>query len=97
MVVDGEIQAHLPFQPALMQENHPFSELVGGRANVLIFPNLSASNIANNLVKEVADIETIGPILLGLKKPVHLLQLGSTTREIVNMIAIAVVDAQQSK
>lgn len=97
MVVDGEIQAHLPFQPALLQENHPFSELVGGSANVLIFPNLSASNIAYNLVKEVADVEAMGPILLGLKKPVHLLQLGSTTREIVNMIAIAVVDAQMSK
>lgn len=97
MIVDGEMQAHLPFQPALMKENHPFSELGEGGANILIFPNLSASNIAYNLVKEVADIEKMGPILLGLKKPVHLLQLGSTTREIVNMIAISVVDAQLSK
>lgn len=97
MIVDGEMQAHLPFQPALMKENHPFSELGEGGANILIFPNLSASNIAYNLVKEVADIEKMGPILLGLKKPIHLLQLGSTTREIVNMIAIAVVDAQLSK
>lgn len=97
MIVDGEMQAHLPFQPALMKENHPFSELGEGGANILIFPNLSASNIAYNLVKEVADIEKMGPILLGLKKPIHLLQLGSTTREIVNMIAIAVVDAQMSK
>jgi malate dehydrogenase (oxaloacetate-decarboxylating)(NADP+) len=97
LVVDGEMQAHLPFQPALMKENHPFCELGEGSANVLIFPNLSASNIAYNLVKEVANIEKIGPILLGLKKPIHVLQLGSSTREIVNLIAIAVVDAQMSK
>jgi malate dehydrogenase (oxaloacetate-decarboxylating)(NADP+) len=62
----------------------------------LIFPNLSASNIAYNLVKGIANIEKIGPVLLGLKKPIHVLQLGSTTREIVNMIAISVVDAQKS-
>ncbi|MDX2072232.1 MAG: NADP-dependent malic enzyme [Haliscomenobacter sp.] len=97
MVVDGEMQAHLPFDQELLQENHPFCDLVGGGANLLIFPNLSASNIAYNLVKEVADIEKIGPVLLGLKKPAHVLQLGSTTREIVNMIAIAVVDAQTIK
>lgn len=97
MIVDGEIQAHLPFNLDLMKENHPFSDLAEHGANVLIFPNLSSSNIAYNLVKEIADIEKIGPILLGLKKPVHVLQLGSTTREIVNMIAIAVVDAQMNK
>jgi malate dehydrogenase (oxaloacetate-decarboxylating)(NADP+) len=97
MVVDGEMQAHLPFDQELLRENHPFCDLVGGGANLLIFPNLSASNIAYNLVKEVADIEKIGPVLLGLKKPAHVLQLGSTTREIVNMIAIAVVDAQTIK
>jgi malate dehydrogenase (oxaloacetate-decarboxylating)(NADP+) len=97
MVVDGEMQAHLPFDTALLKENHPFCDLADGSANTLIFPNLSASNIAYNLVKEVADIEKMGPILLGLKKPIHLLQLGSTTREIVNMIAISVVDAQLNK
>jgi malate dehydrogenase (oxaloacetate-decarboxylating)(NADP+) len=94
MIVDGEMQAHLPFEPELLKENHPFCDLIDGGANVLIFPNLSASNIAYNLVKSIANIEKIGPVLLGLKKPVHLLQLGSTTREIVNMIAISVVDAQ---
>jgi malate dehydrogenase (oxaloacetate-decarboxylating)(NADP+) len=94
MIVDGEIQAHLPFNIELLKENHPFSDLAEKGANVLIFPNLSSSNIAYNLVKEIAGIEKIGPILLGLKKPVHVLQLGSSTREIVNMIAIAVVDAQ---
>jgi malate dehydrogenase (oxaloacetate-decarboxylating)(NADP+) len=97
MVVDGEMQSHLPFDNALLKENHPFCDLVDGSANTLIFPNLSASNITYNLVKEVAGIEKMGPILLGLKKPVHLLQLGSTTREIVNMVAIAVVDAQMSR
>jgi malate dehydrogenase (oxaloacetate-decarboxylating)(NADP+) len=97
MIVDGEMQAHLPFDRELLKENHPFCDLVEGGANVLIFPNLSASNIAYNLVKELAEIEKIGPVLLGLKKPVHVLQLGSAAREIVNMIAIAVVDAQMSK
>lgn len=97
MIVDGEMQAHLPFDTELLRENHPFCDLVNGGANILLFPNLSASNIAYNLVKEVADIEKIGPVLLGLKKPVHVLQLGSTTREIVNMIAISVVDAQTHK
>ncbi len=97
MIVDGEMQAHLPFNLDLIKENHPFSDLAEQGANVLIFPNLSSSNIAYNLVKEIADIEKIGPILLGLKKPVHVVQLGSTTREIVNMIAIAVVDAQMNK
>lgn len=97
MIVDGEMQAHLPFDTELLKENHPFCDLINGGANILLFPNLSASNIAYNLVKEVADIEKIGPVLLGLKKPVHVLQLGSTTREIVNMIAISVVDAQTHK
>jgi malate dehydrogenase (oxaloacetate-decarboxylating)(NADP+) len=94
MVVDGEMQAHLPFDTELLKENHPFSDLADGRANLLIFPNLSAANIAYNLVKEVAGIEKVGPVLLGLKKPVNVLQLGSTAREIVNMIAISVVGAK---
>ncbi len=98
MVIDGEMQAHLAFDNELLRENHSFCDLVeGGNANVLIFPNLSASNIAYNLVKEIAQIERIGPVLVGLKKPVHVLQLGSSTREIVNMMAIAVVDAQTIK
>jgi malate dehydrogenase (oxaloacetate-decarboxylating)(NADP+) len=94
MIVEGEMQAHLAFNTNLLRENHPFSDLVDGGANTLIFPNLSASNIAYNLLKEAAELETIGPILLGLKKPVHVLQLGSSVREIVNMVAIAVVEAQ---
>jgi malate dehydrogenase (oxaloacetate-decarboxylating)(NADP+) len=94
MIVEGEMQAHLAFNTTLLKENHPFSDLVDGGANTLIFPNLSASNIAYNLLKEAAELETIGPILLGLRKPVHVLQLGSSVREIVNMVAIAVVEAQ---
>ncbi|NBA78737.1 NADP-dependent malic enzyme [Emticicia sp. ODNR4P] len=94
MVVEGEMQAHMAFDTDLVRENYPFSKLAEEGANVLIFPNLSAANISYNLLKETGDIEYIGPILLGLRKPVHVLQLGSSVREIVNMVAIAVVEAQ---
>ncbi|HLO43475.1 MAG TPA: NADP-dependent malic enzyme [Leadbetterella sp.] len=93
MVVDGEMQAHLAFDTDLLKENHPFSDLADGPANTLIFPNLSSANIAYNLLKEVAGIEKIGPLLMGLKKPVQVLQLGASVREIVNQTAISVVDA----
>ena len=96
-LVEGEMQAHLAFNTDLVKENYPFSMLAEEGANTLIFPNLSASNIAYNLLKEAAEMEYIGPILLGLKKPVHVLQLGSTVREIVNMVAIAVVEAQEKQ
>lgn len=92
LIVDGEMQAHLPFNKKLLRETYPFSPLAESGANTLIFPNLSASNIAYNLLKEVAQIEKIGPVLMGLRKPVHVLQLGSTVREIFNMVAVAVVD-----
>ncbi|WP_234734634.1 NADP-dependent malic enzyme [Tellurirhabdus bombi] len=94
MIVDGEIQAHLAFNTELLRQSYPFSKLVEEGANTLIFPNLSASNIAYNLMSEAAGVDIIGPILLGLRKPVHVLQLGSSEREIVNMVAIAVVEAQ---
>jgi malate dehydrogenase (oxaloacetate-decarboxylating)(NADP+) len=94
-IVEGEMQAHLAFNMDLVTENYPFSKISGENANTIIFPNLSASNIAYNLLKETANIEYIGPILLGIRKPVHVLQLGSTVREIVNMVAIAVVEAQR--
>ncbi len=77
-----------------LKENYPFSELVDKDVNTLIFPTLSSGNIAYNLLKEVGQADAIGPILLGLKKPVHVLQLGSSVRNIVNMAIIAVVDAQ---
>ncbi|KAA9339214.1 NADP-dependent malic enzyme [Hymenobacter busanensis] len=95
MLVDGEIQAHLAFDTELLRQNHPLSKLVEEGANTLIFPNLSAANIAYNLLRAAAGFEAIGPILLGLRKPVHVLQLGSSEREIVNMVAIAVVEAQE--
>ena len=94
MIVDGELQAGVAFNRDLLRENYPFSELVNEPPNVLIFPNLAAGNIAYHLLQEVGGAEAVGPILLGLRKPVHVLQLGSTVRQIVNMIAISVVDAQ---
>jgi len=94
IVVDGEIQANFAVNTELMQEVYPFSNLAGKRTNTFIFPNLSAGNIAYKMVQEINKAETIGPILLGMKKPVHVLQMGSSIREIVNMVTIAVVDAQ---
>jgi malate dehydrogenase (oxaloacetate-decarboxylating)(NADP+) len=93
-IIEGEMQAHLAFDKELRQQNYPFAALGNETANTLIFPNLSAANIAYNLLKEAADIEYVGPILLGLGKPTHILQLGASVREIVNMVAIAVVEAQ---
>ncbi|HEY1115029.1 MAG TPA: NADP-dependent malic enzyme [Chitinophagaceae bacterium] len=94
LIVDGEMQASLAFNCELLKENYPFSELADKDVNTLIFPNLASGNIAYNLLKEVGGADAIGPILLGLKKPVHILQLGSSVRSIVNMATIAVVDAQ---
>ena len=94
MVVDGELQAGVAFNAELLRENYPFSPFATEPPNVLIFPNLAAGNIAYHLLQEVGGAEAVGPILLGLKKPVHVLQLGSSVRQIVNMVAIAVMDAQ---
>ncbi len=95
LVVDGEIQAAMAFNTEVLRDSYPFTDLVAGGVNTLIFPNLSAGNVAYNLLQEVAGFDSIGPVLLGLNKPVHILQLGSTVRQIVNMVMIAVVDAQQ--
>ncbi|GAC1441839.1 MAG: NADP-dependent malic enzyme [Sediminibacterium sp.] len=94
LIVDGEIQGSMAFNQEILRDNYPFSELVGEAVNVLMFPNLTAGNVTYNLLKEVGGADAIGPILLGLKKPVHVLQLGSTVRSIVNMALVAVVDAQ---
>ena len=94
MVVDGDMQANFALNSDLLADNFPFSTLNGKPANTLIFPNLESGNIAYKLLQEIGGAEAVGPILLGLKKPVHVLQLGSSVREIVNMITIAVVDAQ---
>ncbi|HVB04147.1 MAG TPA: NADP-dependent malic enzyme [Chitinophagaceae bacterium] len=95
LIVDGEIQASMAFDMEILRDNYPFSALVSGGVNTLIFPNLAAGNIAYNLLQEVAGFDTIGPVLVGLNKPVHILQLGSTVRQIVNMVTIAVLDAHQ--
>jgi malate dehydrogenase (oxaloacetate-decarboxylating)(NADP+) len=95
LIIDGEMQGSLAFNKEILKDNYPFSTLVDKEVNILIFPNLTAGNIAYNLLKEIAEAETIGPILLGIKKPVHVLQLGGTVRNIVNMAYVAVLDAQQ--
>ncbi|SKA22179.1 allosteric NADP-dependent malic enzyme [Chitinophaga eiseniae] len=95
LVVDGEIQAAMAFNKEILKDNYPFTELMNEEVNTLIFPNLTAGNVAYNLLQEVAGFDAIGPVLLGMKKPVHILQLGSTVRQIVNMVNIAVVDAQE--
>lgn len=94
LIVDGEIQASLAFNKEVLKDSYPFSPLIDGDVNTLIFPNLSAGNIAYNLLMEVGGFEVIGPVLLGLKKPVHILQLGSSVRQICSMVAMAVMDAQ---
>lgn len=95
MVVDGEMQANFALNAELLKDNFGFSTLTGKPANTLIFPTLESGNIAYKLLQEIGGAEAVGPILLGLKKPVHVLQLGSSVREIVNMVTIAVVDAQE--
>ncbi len=94
IIVDGDMQANFAMNAELLRDNYPFSTLVGAPANVLVFPNLESGNIAYKLLQEIGDAEAVGPILLGLNKPVHILQLGSSVREIVNMVTIAVVDVQ---
>jgi malate dehydrogenase (oxaloacetate-decarboxylating)(NADP+) len=94
LIVDGEMQGMLAFNKEILKENYPFSDLVDADVNVLIFPNLTAGNISYHLLKEVGGVDIIGPILLGLKKPVNVLQLGSDVRNIINMATVSVVDAQ---
>ena len=92
--VDGEMQVHAALNTEVQREFYPFSKLAGHRANVLVFPNLSSANIAYNLLGHAAKMDMIGPILLGLKKPVHILQLGANVRQIVDMVGIAAIHAQ---
>jgi malate dehydrogenase (oxaloacetate-decarboxylating)(NADP+) len=95
LIVDGDIQANVALDVDIIRDNYPFSELAENGANTLIFPNLASGNIAYKLAQSLGVAETIGPILLGMRKPIHVLQLGSSVREILNMVAIAVVDAQK--
>jgi malate dehydrogenase (oxaloacetate-decarboxylating)(NADP+) len=94
MIIDGEIQADFALNKEKMKYLFDFSALSEKSANTLIFPNLESGNIAYKLIQELEGTDSIGPILVGMKKPVHILQLGSSVREIVNMITLAVVDAQ---
>ena len=95
VVIDGELQADFALNPAMLKKVFPFSKLVDKKVNVLIFPNLDSANITYKMMKELYDAESIGPIMMGLKKPAHILQLGASVDEIVNMAAIAVIDAQE--
>lgn len=94
ILVDGEMQANFATSECLLKDNFPFSKLSGNPANTLVFPNLESGNIAYKLLQELGGAEAVGPILLGLNKPVHILQIGSSVREIVHMVTIAVMDAQ---
>ncbi|MFN0728306.1 NADP-dependent malic enzyme [Polaribacter gochangensis] len=97
VVIDGELQADFALNREMLAKEFPFSKLNGKKVNVLIFPNLDAANITYKLMKQVDEVESIGPIMMGLKKPVHILQLGASVDEMVNMAAVAVVDAQQKE
>ena len=95
VVIDGELQADFALNPEMLKKEFPFSKLVDKKVNVLIFPNLDSANITYKMMKELYDAESIGPIMMGLNKPAHILQLGASVDEMVNMTAVAVIDAQQ--
>jgi len=93
LIVDGEMQVNVALNPEIQKEHFPFSKLVDGPANVFIFPYLTAGNIAYKLLQVIADAEVIGPVINGMNKSVHVLQIGSTVSEIVNMVCVAAIDA----
>jgi malate dehydrogenase (oxaloacetate-decarboxylating)(NADP+) len=95
LIVDGEIQADFALNPDMLLKKFPFSKLAGKKVNTLVFPNLEAANITYKLLKELYKVDSIGPIMLGMEKPVHIFQLGASVEEMVNMAAVAVVDAQE--
>jgi malate dehydrogenase (oxaloacetate-decarboxylating)(NADP+) len=97
LIVDGEIMADAAVSPEMLEQMYPFSSLNGGGANVLIFPNLESANIGYKLLKTIGGATTLGPILMGMARPVHLLARGAEVEEIVNVVAIAVVDARDGE
>ncbi|NER18127.1 NADP-dependent malic enzyme [Spongiivirga citrea] len=97
IAVDGALQADFALDPELRNSKFPFSKLNGKKVNTLIFPNLDAANITYKLMKELNNTQSVGPIMLGMRKPVHILQLGASVEEMVNMTAVAVVDAQEKE
>jgi malate dehydrogenase (oxaloacetate-decarboxylating)(NADP+) len=94
LIVDGEMQANYAFNKNLRMEKFPFSKLSDKNVNTVIFPNLSSGNIAYKMMREIGDSDIIGPILLGIKKPVNVLQMGASVREIVDMAVITAINAQ---
>ena len=94
LIVDGEIQANFALNSDLLMEKFAFSTLANKEVNTLIFPNLSAGNISYKLLQQMTDSDAIGPILIGMRKSIHVLQLGASVREIINMVKVAVIDAQ---
>ncbi|NVK64578.1 MAG: NADP-dependent malic enzyme [Flavobacteriales bacterium] len=94
LIVDGEVQANFALNNDLMNEKFSFSTLSNKKVNTLIFPNLASGNIAYKLMQEMNDDDSIGPVLVGLRKSIHVLQMGASVREIINMVKVAVVDAQ---
>ncbi|GGD33761.1 NADP-dependent malic enzyme [Flavobacterium orientale] len=97
LIVDGEIQTDFALNSEMLKDKFPFSKLAGKKVNTLIFPNLEAANINYKMLKELYNVDSIGPIMLGLDKPVHIFQLGASVEEMVNMAAVAVVDAQEKE
>ncbi|MES2411318.1 MAG: NADP-dependent malic enzyme [Bacteroidota bacterium] len=97
LVVDGEIQADFALNADMLKAKFPFSKLAGKKVNTLIFPNLESANITYKLLKELDQVDSIGPIMLGMEKAVHVFQLGASVEEMVNMVAVAVVDAQEKE
>ncbi|MEO5777091.1 MAG: NADP-dependent malic enzyme [Flavobacterium sp.] len=97
LVVDGEIQSDFALNPEMLKAKFPFSKLAGKKVNTLIFPNLESANITYKLLKELDQVDSIGPIMLGMEKAVHVFQLGASVEEMVNMVAVAVVDAQEKE
>ena len=97
LIIDGEVQADFALNPEMLKEKFPFSKLAGKKVNTLIFPNLDSANITYKLLKELNKVDSIGPIMLGMGKPVHIFQLGASVEEMVNMAAIAVIDAQEKE
>jgi malate dehydrogenase (oxaloacetate-decarboxylating)(NADP+) len=94
LIVDGDIQMNFALNAELRTKMFPFSKLGWRKVNTIIFPNLSSGNIAYKMMQELGRVEAIGPILLGMNKSIHVVPLESSVREIVNMVTIAVVDAQ---
>lgn len=97
LIVDGEIQTDFALNSEMLKSKFPFSKLVNKKVNTLIYPNLDAANITYKMLKELNKADSIGPIMMGLDKPVHIFQLGASVEEMVNMAAVAVVDAQEKE